>query len=290
MDIRYLQTFDEINRSGSFAKAAEKLNYTRSTVTVQMQQVEKEFGIKLFEQIGKKMVLTEEGRRILPYVEEILANYRQILICSRKEVKKLRIAVPESILIYRLKPVIAAFREKMPEIELQIQTISCYHMNQIILNDGTDISFHYDVGKKDPNITDRKLAEYPFVPFGSPDMTEKDRDFWTPDQQKPFSVIDIEADGIYRASLENALKKRNITFAGNMVLGSITAILQCVRLDLGVSALPDFAVKEEIEKGNLLRLDTDLSPETISVMCSYHSHKKLTPAMECFISLVEEMI
>jgi len=163
-------------------------------------------------------------------------------------------------------------------------------MNQIILNDGTDISFHYDVGKKDPNITDRKLAEYPFVPFGSPDMTEKDRDFWTPDQQKPFSVIDIEADGIYRASLENALKKRNITFAGNMVLGSITAILQCVRLDLGVSALPDFAVKEEIEKGNLLRLDTDLSPETISVMCSYHSHKKLTPAMECFISLVEEMI
>jgi len=290
MDIRYLETLEEINRCGSFAKAAEKLNYTRSTVTVQVQQLEKEFGIKLFEQIGKKMVLTDEGSRIMPYVEQVLANYRQILICSREEVRKLRITVPESLLIYRLQSVIATFREKMPEIDLQIQTESCYHMNRIILNGGTDLAFHYDVGKPDPNITDRKLAEYPLTPFGSPDMSEKDRDFLTPDQKKPFSVIDIETDGIYRASLENALKERHISFAGNMVLGSITAILQCVKLGLGVSALPDFAVKKEIEKGELLRLDTDLSPATIGVMCSYHSHKRLSPAMKYFISLVEEMI
>lgn len=290
MELHYLRTLKVITESGSFAEAAEKLNYTRSTVTFQVQQLEKEFGMTLFEKIGKKMYLTQEGKAILPYVETILSSYDQILICGNAEVSKIRIAVPESLLTYRFQPVIRAFRENMPLVDLQIQTQSCYNMNQILLSDNADIAIHYDVDQTDPNIFSKAFTEYPLVFFGSPLLSDAERDFSTPNQTKTFGFIDIEIDGLYRHSLDAMLSERNIALSNDMVLGSIAAIIQCAKMRLGVSVLPSFAVERELEDGQLVTLDGTLAPDTISAVYSYHNHKRLSPAMRCFLELAEEMI
>jgi Transcriptional regulator len=59
MDLKYLTTIKTILETGTFQKAANRLNYTQSTVTFQIQQLESELGMKLFERIGRRMVLTE---------------------------------------------------------------------------------------------------------------------------------------------------------------------------------------------------------------------------------------
>ena len=59
MEFKYLHTFRTIIETGSFTKAAEKLNYTQSTITFQIGQLEQELSVKLFEKIGRKMVLTK---------------------------------------------------------------------------------------------------------------------------------------------------------------------------------------------------------------------------------------
>ena len=61
MDLRYLQTFKEIVREGSFSGAARKLSYTQSTITFHMDQLEKELDTMLFEKVGRRMVLTKAG-------------------------------------------------------------------------------------------------------------------------------------------------------------------------------------------------------------------------------------
>ncbi|MDO5116349.1 MAG: LysR family transcriptional regulator [Synergistaceae bacterium] len=290
MELHYLRTLKVITESGSFAEAAEKLNCTRSTVTFQVQQLEKEFGLPLFEKIGKKMRLTQEGKTILPYVETILSSYNQILICGEAGANKLRIAVPESLLTYRFQPIIRAFREKMPLVDLEIQTQSCYSMNRILLNDDADIAIHYDVGQRDSNIFCKTLAEYHLVFFGSPLLSDAEGDFSTPNQIKAFGFIDIEIDGLYRHSLDKMLSERNITLSNDMVLGSIAAIIQCTKMRLGVSALPAFTVEKELESGELRPLDAALAPNKITAVCSYHHHKRLSPAMSFFLELAEEMI
>lgn len=60
MDIQYLHTFQTVTKTDSFAQAAEKLGYTRSTVTFRIYQLEREFGLKLFKKIGRQMHLTEK--------------------------------------------------------------------------------------------------------------------------------------------------------------------------------------------------------------------------------------
>jgi DNA-binding transcriptional LysR family regulator len=55
MEVRNLITFLKIIETGSFSKAAEQLTYSQSTVTVQIQQLEEEIGVQLFDRIGKKI-------------------------------------------------------------------------------------------------------------------------------------------------------------------------------------------------------------------------------------------
>ena len=66
MELKYLNTVRMILETGSFQEAARRLHYTQSTVTFQVQQLEKELNVKLFEKLGRRMALTQAGRDVLP--------------------------------------------------------------------------------------------------------------------------------------------------------------------------------------------------------------------------------
>ena len=61
MELKSLNTVRMILETGSFQEAARRLHYTQSTVTFQVQQLEKELNVKLFEKLGRRMALTQAG-------------------------------------------------------------------------------------------------------------------------------------------------------------------------------------------------------------------------------------
>ena len=71
MELKYLTTFKTILETGSFQKAAERLNYAQSTITLQMQLLEQELSVKLFEKIGRRMeqeeVLDTRHQGMVPF-------------------------------------------------------------------------------------------------------------------------------------------------------------------------------------------------------------------------------
>ena len=71
MEIRNLMTFLRVVELQNFTKAAEQLGYCQSTVTIQIQQLEQELNVKLFERIGKKISVTEKGKEVFQYAKEI---------------------------------------------------------------------------------------------------------------------------------------------------------------------------------------------------------------------------
>ena len=78
MNTKNFVTFKTILEMGSFQKAADELGYTQSTVTFQIKQLEEELNLKLFEKIGRRMVLTQAGKDIMPYIDMILQGVEQI--------------------------------------------------------------------------------------------------------------------------------------------------------------------------------------------------------------------
>ena len=75
MELKCLRTFRTIIDEGGFSKAAKKLNYTQSTITFQMNQLERDLSTTLFEKIGRKMVLTKAGEHLIPYVDDIRRTF-----------------------------------------------------------------------------------------------------------------------------------------------------------------------------------------------------------------------
>ena len=61
MELRILNTFLKVAQLQSFSKAADSLGYSQSAITVQVQQLENELGVRLFDRIGKKVSLTSAG-------------------------------------------------------------------------------------------------------------------------------------------------------------------------------------------------------------------------------------
>ncbi len=291
MELKYLRTFKTILETGSFQKAAERLNYAQSTVTLQMQILEQELSVKLFDKIGRKMELTEAGKELLPCIDAALEAVEQ-MECYGKSGKEpagtLRIAMPETLLVYQMQPVIRAFREQAPNVRLSLQIPNCYLIRDRLLNGSLDIGVHYDVGGYGSSLITEPLASYPLALIASPALDKKERDFIKKGQRKSVCLITVDYNSLYHKILNEYLAEHDIVLEGEMEIESIEAAKLSVSSNLGVAFLPRYSVGKELEHGELIELPLGPFIKNITAVCSYHKNKWVTPAMELFIRLLRE--
>ena len=155
MEIKNLYTFKTIIEEGSFSNAANKLGYTQSTITFQVKQLEAELDMKLFEKIGRRMLLTKTGEAILPYVNETINAYEKMQNAGKElsEVKgELSIIISETILCYCMKNVIREFHEAVPGVQLKLRTMDCHSTRQQLIDGNADIGICYDEEENDDRL------------------------------------------------------------------------------------------------------------------------------------------
>lgn len=289
LDLKYLITYKTILESGSFMNAAHKLNYTQSTITFQMHQLEKELSVKLFEKIGRKMTVTQAGRDFLPYVDAVMHALEQLENFGKESTGltgALRVAVAETLLTYHMPRVLKTFREKAPFVKLSVKCLNCYDMRGEIMSGTADLCVHYDVGGYGASIVKEDLAEFPLALVSSahnvshmPSVTGVG---------KHISVVTSDANGVYQRMFEKYLRKNQIVMDDVMNVGSVEAVKACVSTDVGVAALPRFAVAGDLKVGRLAEIESDFSKSTVSAVCTYHRNKHITPAMALFIRVIKE--
>ena len=112
MDIKCLRTFQAVVACGTYAKAADQLGYTQSTVTVHIKQLERDLGLPLFERIGRRMVLTQKGAEALAQAAEIIAAADRLAALGTE-------AYP-----FRWLPIHPVFPSHWPESELPARSHS----------------------------------------------------------------------------------------------------------------------------------------------------------------------
>lgn len=171
MNTKNLITFKMILEAGSFQKAADRLNYTQSTVTFQIKQLEEELSLKLFEKIGRRMELTQAGKEILPYVNMILQGAEQINNYGKdlSEIEgTLKIALPDSILIYAMQPFIQAYLHEAPNIQLVINSLPSGEINQAIMDGTADIGVNCEKSHYPETVMHKNLGTYRAILITAP--------------------------------------------------------------------------------------------------------------------------
>lgn len=293
MELKYLQTFQAIIEEGSFTKAAEKLNYTQSTITFQMGQLEQELSAKLFERTGRRMLPTKAGEQLYPYVRDVLLSVDRMR-CFENDLAEykgdLRLGVGETLLCYRMPDILKSFHRHAPNSKLFLRSMNCYDIRDELLKGSLDLGIFYeDVGGLGNDIHTVPFGKYSLSLVASPETKQLFPDFSTPNQRIPVSLIINEKNCIFRQIFERYLQQKSILLDHTIELWSIHTIKSLVKNNVGISFLPTFAVRDEIKNGELAEIKTGLSDIRISAVCGYNKNKWLSPAMEHFVGLIENL-
>ncbi|MDR1067824.1 MAG: LysR family transcriptional regulator [Clostridiales Family XIII bacterium] len=289
MDLKYLHTFRTVVEEGSFSKAAERLNYTQSTITFHIGRLERELSASLFEKIGRRMVLTKAGEQLLPYVNEVLHSVER-LRCFGDDLAEcrgdVRIGVGETLLCYHLPAVLKEFQRRAPEARLFLRSMNCYDIRDELISGALDLGvFYKDVGGFGANLAAAPFGTYPLALVASPETKRRYPDFISPGQRLPVPFIINEPNCVFRQIFEKYLRAKSILLDHTIELWSIPTIKNLVQSDVGVSFLPRFAVREELAAGKLVEIATEIADPAITAVCGHHKNKWLSPLMRLFIEL-----
>lgn len=291
MNTKNLETLMAIIETGSFQKAATRLDYTPSAVTSQIKQLESELSIKLFERIGRRMELTQAAKDVLPFIEAILNNVEQ-LNNYKKDISEitgtLRLVAPDSIFIYQMQPLIKAILHAAPNIRLIVNSLPSHEINQAIVDGSADIGIDCDKGSFPESLVHIPLRSVAACLIASPFIDPKEIDFTTPHQRKPFAIIGNEPKANYQTALTEYLDSKDIVLRPFMKFQSIEAVKRSVMNDLGIAYVPKFSVEDELKNGSLVQLKTDLDNRLYPSVCVYHKNKWLSPQMKMAIQIIRE--
>src|SRR5208283_5357245 len=102
-------------------------NCVQSNVTTQIRSLEEELGTPLFDRLAKRVVLTDAGRRLLPYAEKVLCTLDEAHSAMTQDAVPsgpLSVGAPESVLTYRLPGILSEFRKLYPRVALSFRPYS----------------------------------------------------------------------------------------------------------------------------------------------------------------------
>ena len=288
MEIRHLQTFITIAELGSFTKAAAYLGYAQSTITAHIQILENELGENLFDRLGKKIVVTNMGKELVPYATQMLDIYKEIknITSDSKSVSgDLVIGAGESLSVYRLGKILKEYKKNFPKVNIILKNSTCSDLRRRLYAGEMDIVFTIEPEIIDKDLTVQKLKDEVMVVIGEPNSDLEFLNNNYDNQEARENIIFSEKGCSIRISFENYLKNKKIKYFNPLEFSSVEATKKCVMNGLGISILPLYAVKNEVKEGNIKILELKEPFEKYSTQLSYHKDKRISLAMSKFIEI-----
>lgn len=276
MELRHLITLKTIVERGGFKKAAEHLGYAQSSVTTHIKELEEEIGKPLFDRLGRKVILTHYGEQFLPYAVQIIELYSQALNTDDEPTGDLIIGISESLTIDRVPPILLEYKKSYPKVNLSLRSIDTYNVSSNLQNGDIDLAL---ILEKDdwssPEIHCEKLKRERMILIRPPE-----------DKENNETVLYTERLCSYKSVFDEYIRFKQMDVKESLDFQSIEAIKQCVKCGLGISMVPYFSVKAELESNQLNGEEVPPEHPTISTFLAYHKDKWLSPSMNRMITLI----
>ena len=292
MDIRNIKTFVTAAELNSFTKAADRLNYVQSTVTMQIQQLEHELGYTLFDRIGKKIFLTSLGSEFLCYAYEILriADKAENLGKVADSIGgTLRIGVTESLMFCVLMDMLPVFKEKYKNIDISVKSGHMPELVEELKQNRLDIlyisaSLNIDSALRCHYVREEELA---FIVAPTHD-TAKNKKI-SINELMQYDFIVTEREGICYSRLCELTAKYKASLKNSVEIDSVYVITEFVKKGMGLAFLPEYSVSKQLKEGSLVKINADIPPQTYYTQILCHKNRWISPFMQAFIDMIKQI-
>ncbi|MDA8207332.1 MAG: LysR family transcriptional regulator [Thermaerobacter sp.] len=239
MELRDLEIFYQVARSGSMTRAAQELGYVQSHITARIRKLEQEMQRTLFERTKRGVFLTEDGARWLPQVESLLNQWERttaVFGAPAEPAGLLRIGSLETTAAIHAAEWLAKYHQRFPQVDLSLQTGTTDELMQHVLDRTLDAAFiagdpdHLDLDRRVVTVEDLQI------------VAALD-DHWPATLNRPEVVtVTFRCGCAYRRRLEDWLTGQGVAHIRAMECGSVEAILQLVSAGLGITLMPQAVV------------------------------------------------
>jgi DNA-binding transcriptional LysR family regulator len=287
---RQLEVFAAIARNQSYTRAAEELFLTQPTVSMQIKKLTEAVGLPLFEQLGKRVFLTEAGRELYATCRQLFEQLAQFEMTTAdlKGMKQghLRLAVVTTAKYFTPR-LLGPFCQAYPGVEVALKVTNRERVLERLADNLDDL---YIMGQppEESAVEYRPFLENPLVVLAARDhpLARKHRIPLARLAQEPF--IMREPGSGTRSALERLLEARGLQVKVRMELGSNEAIKQAVASGLGVAVLSRHTLALDATRGGLITLDVDGFPIKRYWYVVYPAGKQLSVIARTFLQHLED--
>lgn len=289
MELRNIMTFLKIAETGSFTRAATQLGYNQSTVTVQIQQLEQELNVLLFDRVGRHINLTEKGYEFLGYANEIAraaAKAKSIAQKDKEAVGRIRAGAVEEMLTPTFTQMLKLYYTRFPGVEIDLRTGYANDLLDDLKRGDLDVAIilgHVTEGDEFVRAWERRDRAV----------------FVTRPANLPVSGTPISLEGLcaqhlvlptrgtgFRDLLEQVVAEAGLKLSPAVSINNLTTVKQLLDVGNVVALLPEFAVHDELADGTLQILAVDCPELRLRSQMLYHRNKYVSSAMQELIDLM----
>lgn len=273
-----LKIFKHVAELQSVSKAAEKLGYVQPNVSQRIKNLENELGVRLFMRNNRGVTLTEEGKKLLEYTNEILQliDEAKTAVNPNKWREPLKIGASQTISAVKIPHLLSSFLKEYNNIDVKVRTNNNLMLEEMLFYGEVDGIFV----NSSKNITNCDIIYSYFEKIVL--ITPKLNPF---DINSSYTlIVNNDVNCIYRKQLLELSKESNFHSSNIIEFDSLESIIQAVHDGLGISIIPaDIA---ENRKGTKEIIFTEL-PKRIQVDFLIKNKKQQTPGLKKFIRFLQ---
>jgi DNA-binding transcriptional LysR family regulator len=284
--LRQLEVFLAVARSESVSRAGEELGMSQSSVSGALADLEQQFGIQLFDRIGKRLRLNALGRslRARGQALEEQAQELEAALSSRSSVGPLRIGATLTIGNYVAMPLVARFLEQHPGAGIELQIANTAEITRKVQN------FEIDVGLVEGELREAALRVTPWcddelVVFCAPDHPFCQKAALSDQDLLSATWIVREPGSGTRQAFEHAMRGILSELEIRLELQHTEAIKSAVAAGMGVGCVSRIALRDAVRLGTLTLCSVPQRDFRRQFFFALHEEKYLSPAIQSWLAL-----
>ena len=289
MNIRQIETFYWVVQLGGFAAAAERLNATQSTVSMRIQEIEKDLGVQLFDRTRRAARLTGKGRELMGYAEDMLrlnATIRDRMAGPESLPGIMRLGVAEMISLTWLPRLVKRIHESWPKIRLELDEALTQDLMDRLNQGSLDLVLAPSRAPGGaPNSV--SLGRVEFAWMASPSLGLPDRVLGPRDLQD-WPVIALARESYHHSSIEEWFRAAGAVCRRIDLCKSLGVAASLATAGLGLTLLPVEHYRRDVDAGRLQAVATAPRLPKVEFMAMF-SADSVMPVVRHIAALAAEI-
>lgn len=282
--LRQLEAFAAVARHLSFTRAAEELNLSQPAVSMQIKQLESQMGQALFEQMGKKIYLTEAGRDVRQYARSILQQVDDMGagLASLQGLERGTLSISVATTAHYFAPkLLSIFYQRYPGVNVKLDVTNRESLVSQLENNTVDMVI---MGRppEDVDVDAGTFMENPLVLIAPADHPfTREKSIQLKRLENEVFLVREKGSGT-RKAMEMFFEQHGIHMSMGMEVSSDEAIKRSVQAGLGLGIMSRDAVQNELQLGLLSVPDVLHFPIMRQWFVMHRKGKRLSPIAQAF--------